>query len=427
MGWLERAAKAAAVAALVAVTACDTADGAKIGDTTEEIGRRHRRNNVTATTEIDALATSQLTAQPGGQITLGMRWKAQPMPADYEVFVHFVDANGKQLPFGGDHAPPTPTSKWSGAIAYDHTVNIPADVPPGMYTIRAGLYELTPPYDHRIALATGTGVTADEQTRYTIGTLEVGDGGGSTPTPTDPGTPSTPSSPGTVAGPAGQNAADYTLAFDEEFDSFDASLWNDHVWYEQPNPTQNFTVENGMLKIWPQRDASGNFFNRTIDTDGHYYQTYGFFEMEARLPVGRGTWPAFWIFNHIDDRRPEIDIMEAYPGGDGWGADSNGQRIPVAYGATIWLDLGVRAGFDMISTPDLSAGMHKYGVKWEPNKQTFYFDGSAVFSQDVSMPDPMYIILDLWFGSASGTPDGSTPTGKSNSYEVNYVRAWQFR
>jgi hypothetical protein len=39
----------------------------------------------------------------------------------------------------------------------------------------------------------------------------------------------------------------------------------------------------------------------------------------------------------------------------------------------------------------------------------------------------MYIILDLWFGSDSGEPDETTPEGKSNSFEVKYVRAWQFK
>jgi hypothetical protein len=41
------------------------------------------------------------------------------------------------------------------------------------------------------------------------------------------------------------------------------------------------------------------------------------------------------------------------------------------------------------------------------------------------MSDPMYIVLSLWFGSASGTPDASTPTGRSNAFEINYVRAWR--
>ncbi len=233
--------------------------------------------------------------------------------------------------------------------------------------------------------------------------------------------------------PYGQDASQYTLSFAEEFNNgFDTSRWNDHIWYESSNPTINYAVENGVLKIWPQRDASGNFFNRTIDTDGKYQQTYGYFEMEAKLPKGKGTWPAFWLFAHPGDRRPEMDIMEAYAGGNGWGyTDSSGVAHPTAYGATVWLGnmpTNTQAGFKMYdSGVDLSAGFHKYAVKWEPNKQTYYFDGKEVLTVNASMSDPMYILLDLWFGSASGTPDNSTPTGKSNSYEVNYVRAWKFK
>jgi beta-glucanase (GH16 family) len=231
-----------------------------------------------------------------------------------------------------------------------------------------------------------------------------------------------------AAAPFGQNAAAYTLAFAEEFNNgLDSKVWNDHIWYETSSATKNYTVEGGALKIWPQRDASGKFFNRTIDTDGHYYQTYGYFEIEAKLPVGKGTWPAFWLFNHIGARRPEIDIMEAYAGGgpsSGWG-DAN--LNPVAYGATIWKDASVQAGFKMVRTPNLSTGFHKYALKWEPNKQTFYFDGKEVYSANVSMSDPMYLMLDLWYGSASGQPDATTPTGKGNSYEVNYIRAWKLK
>ena len=228
--------------------------------------------------------------------------------------------------------------------------------------------------------------------------------------------------------PYGQDASQYTLTFTEEFESgFDTQVWNDTIWYQTSNATKNYTVENGSLKIWPQRDASGNFFNRTVDTDGKYYQTYGYFEIEAKLPIGKGTWPAFWLFNHIGSRRPEIDVMEAYAGGgpnSGW---SDANLHPTAYAPTVWLDQGRLAGTKTIQTGDLSAGFHKYAVKWEPNKQTFYFDGKEVYSLNVTMGDPMYIMLDLWFGSASGQPDDSTPQGKTNSYEVKYVRAWQFK
>jgi beta-glucanase (GH16 family) len=228
--------------------------------------------------------------------------------------------------------------------------------------------------------------------------------------------------------PFGQQASEYTLSFAEEFtNGFNTGLWNDHIWYEPSNPTKNYAVEGGRLRIWPERDASGNFFNRTIDTDGRFSQTYGYFEMEAKLPTGKGAWPAFWLFNHLGDRRPEIDIMEAYSGGSQEGGWSNGNQHPTAYAATVWQDPAAPSGEKTILTPDLSAGFHKYGLQWEPNKMTFYFDGKEVYSAAAAINDPLYILLDLWFGSASGTPDGTTPTGKGNAFEVNYVRAWKFR
>lgn len=233
--------------------------------------------------------------------------------------------------------------------------------------------------------------------------------------------------------PYGQNASAYTLTFAEEFNNgFNTAIWNDHIWYETGNATKNYTVEDGKLKIWPQRDASGKFFNRTIDTDGKYYQTYGYFEIEAKLPAGKGTWPAFWLFNHINERRPEMDVMEAYAGGAApWGfKDANGVSRPQAYAPTVWKGdrEGQLVGSRQYDTGmDLSAGFHKYAVKWEPNKQTYYFDGKEVLTLNVSMGDPMYLMLDLWYGSASGTPDNSTPQGKSNSFEINYLRAWKFK
>ncbi|HVL76875.1 MAG TPA: glycoside hydrolase family 16 protein [Noviherbaspirillum sp.] len=244
------------------------------------------------------------------------------------------------------------------------------------------------------------------------------------------GPPRSPATPFAARLPYGQDPDGWVLTFSEEFERFDRSVWNDHIWYEKSNPTINYAVEDGLLKIWPQRDATGQFFNRTIDTDGKFYQTYGYFEMEAKLPRGKGTWPAFWLFNHIGDRRPEIDIMEAYPGGVApWGyTDRDGVRRPTAYGVTVWFDEDIKAGglqYDV--KRDLSRGFHKYAVKWEPEKQTFYFDGKKVYEVNARMPDPKYIVLDLWFGSSSGEPDHTTPQGKSNSFEINYVRAWQFR
>jgi beta-glucanase (GH16 family) len=249
------------------------------------------------------------------------------------------------------------------------------------------------------------------------------------PTPTPSPIPTVPTP--TVIGPYGQNAANYTLVFQDEFNgsSLDSSKWNDHLWYLSSDSVINYGVSNGSLKIWP---ATG-FVNRTIDTDGKFYSTYGYFEMEAKLPRGKGPWPAFWLYNHDqpDPYRPEIDIMEAYPGGGlsgGWG-DASLNATNTA--ATIWTgNPGAQAGTKKLSetsigsVSDLSMSFHKWALKWEPNKMTFYFDGIQYYTVNVSMSLRMYVLLDLYFGSASGTPDGTTPTGQGNSYEVHYVRAW---
>ncbi|MBZ4420645.1 family 16 glycosylhydrolase [Myxococcus sp. RHSTA-1-4] len=379
-----------------------------------------------STTTVLQLSSPSLSAQPGQTVTLGMRFNAVPMAQDYYVFVHFVDANGVQhSSLNADHLPPVGTSAWSGSVAYNVSKTLPSTLATGTYTLRVGLYSMADPMN-RIPLIAGSGVTVDGETRYTVGTLTVT--GGTT----------------TSGGPRGQDANAYVLTFSDEFDSgFNTSKWNDHLWYESSNPTLNYKVSNGSLKIWPQRDASGNFFNRTIDTDGKFSQTYGYFEMEAKLPIGKGVWPAFWLYAHPADARPEIDIMEAYPGGgpDSWWGDAN--LHPVNYGLTLHK---ANADYSYHEVPyatklrdfspygngvDLSAAFHTYGVKWEPSGITFYFDGQQLGPkyQDTAgyYNRPMYVLLDLWFGSASGTPDNTTPTGEGNSFEVRYVRVWRFK
>jgi beta-glucanase (GH16 family) len=230
-------------------------------------------------------------------------------------------------------------------------------------------------------------------------------------------------------GPAGQDASGYTLTFHDSFDGeLDRSVWNTQRFASQ-EATTNYATRNGTLKIWPERGRNGEFFDRTFDTDGHFTQRYGYFEIEAKLPKGKGVWPAFWLFNQIGNRRPEIDIMEAYPGGEApWGGPgADGVPVPLMYAPVVWSNGGERAGYGKIATPDLSAGFHRYGVKWEPNRVTFYFDGREGYSLDVAVSDPMYMILDVWYGSASGSTDASTPAGEGNALEVNYIKAWQFK
>jgi beta-glucanase (GH16 family) len=230
------------------------------------------------------------------------------------------------------------------------------------------------------------------------------------------------------SGPYGQNASDYALTYIDDFETgLDINSWSDHTSSESSNKTVNYAVENGVLKIWPQRDTTGQFFNRSITSDGHFSQAYGYFEIDAKLPKGIGTSPMFSLFNHINDARPEIDIMKAAPGaGKAWGAPGkNGVLAPVSFGSAIYSDANNLAWNNAVATNDLSASFHKYGLKWESSKLSFYFDGNLVYSDTINMSTPMFLSLNLWFGGISGAPTQLTPEGKSNAYEIRYVKAWK--
>jgi beta-glucanase (GH16 family) len=242
--------------------------------------------------------------------------------------------------------------------------------------------------------------------------------------------------------PAGQNASQYTLTFDEEFNSgttVDASKWSTDIWYKPNNATTNFDVANGAMRIWPALDASNNFFDRTLVTAGKFEQQYGFFEVEAKLPVGAGLHP---VISLIATNGPEIGIMHAYSGAPngGW---SSSALTPIDYVVTavnspLRYDEEFRAN-QFIKSPDLSAGFHKYGVRWDADTVTYYFDGVQMgrVINTTLVRAPMYFYIGLWMvdnetvpATGSGAPsivNPYTPIGPDNAMQVNYVRAWQFK
>lgn len=287
--------------------------------------------------------------------------------------------------------------------------------------------------------------------------------------------------------PQGQNPADYfsinTDGFRDEFDgvALDTTKWHDSIWYRRGSPQstlpKNYAVQNGSLYVWPQLwGGSGaapgypnynGFYERDFATDGKFAMQYGFFEMECKLPRGRGLFPAFWLFNHAASENvihTEIDVMEAYPGGyDGnvnafLYADVN--LRPTDYVFTVWNNqvTNDRAGHQRMAggsnsyfpTKDLSATYNVYGCRWDSSGITPYFNGQPLYvkadidnSVAIKLPStkytqanfasrPMYLLIDLWMGRAVGNESpnpnvSETPQGQTNSFEIRYVRAWKLR
>jgi beta-glucanase (GH16 family) len=74
---------------------------------------------------------------------------------------------------------------------------------------------------------------------------------------------------------------------------------------------------------------------------------------------------------------------------------------------------------------DLSAAFHVYGVDWQADSVTWYFDGKVVkkFTRALAIPHkPMYILIDLAVGGWISFPDAKTPFPAPML--VDYVRVW---
>jgi hypothetical protein len=108
-----------------------------------------------------SLLAYEANAMPSGAaLPLTLYWRAEaPMAADYVVFIHLLDAAGEVVA-QGDAAPQAgryPTHWWEpGEVISDqHVIPLPADLPPGSYRIRLGLYR--PDTGERLPLAGAAG------------------------------------------------------------------------------------------------------------------------------------------------------------------------------------------------------------------------------------------------------------------------------
>ena len=79
---------------------------------------------------------------------------------------------------------------------------------------------------------------------------------------------------------------------------------NELQWYQAANAT----VSGGVLNIEARQQSVGgkSYTSSRLRSLGRADFTYGRFEMRARLPLGKGLWPAFWMlpeyqFNRYGD------------------------------------------------------------------------------------------------------------------------------
>jgi beta-glucanase (GH16 family) len=254
------------------------------------------------------------------------------------------------------------------------------------------------------------------------------------------------------------SAAEWKLVWSDEFDKPgppDASKWSNEVGFIRNNERQYYThnrrenarVENGMLVIEtrkehfkiPEGDDRGNrsrgreyaeYTSASLTTRDKASWTYGRIEVRAKLPTGRGTWPAIWTLG-TNTRQVgwpacgEIDIMENV----GFDPDLiHGNIHTKSYNHVRHTNKGSK-----ITVEKPYEDFHVYAVEWRPERIDFFVDKNKYFTfknegtGDAAWPynKPQYLILNIaiggdW-GGQKGVDDGIFP----QKMYIDYVRVYQ--
>lgn len=177
-------------------------------------------------------------------------------------------------------------------------------------------------------------------------------------------------------------------------------------------------MAKGVLRIRADRRRAGEFAYTSgmINSHKSFASTYGYYEIKAKIPKGKGLWTAFWLAPQDQTSPPEIDVLEILGDRTTTLSMTNHFMGPSGAAQTIggsW------------NGPDFSKDFHTFGVMWNPDQITWYVDGVARFSTGNGIPSkPMYLIANLAVGGAlPGSPDAMT---RFPSYlDIDYIRVYQ--
>lgn len=187
---------------------------------------------------------------------------------------------------------------------------------------------------------------------------------------------------------------------------------------DRPLNLNPFAVSNGVLTITADRASPAltrelggfGYTSGLITTQPSFSQTYGYFEMRARLPAGKGVWPAFWLLPMDLSWPPEIDVMESV---------GDPSKVYVTYHS----NAAKLEGVELRVAPD---AFHVYAVSWTAKDVIWFIDGKEVrrAPTPADMHKPMYMLANVALGGDwAGRPDASTPFPAQ--LEIDYIRAYR--
>ena len=256
---------------------------------------------------------------------------------------------------------------------------------------------------------------------------------------------------------------DWKLVWSDEFDgeAVDTEKWSFDVWPARKVNDEdqaytaretNVRVEDGKLVIEAHKEnyEGANYTSGRVHSSGKGDYLYGRFEVRAKLPSGKGTWPAIWMLpsdpykyattceegedwqgSQTCNAWPnsgEIDIMEhvGYQMGHVHGSVHNE--------AYYWVKWEQRKGRILVDGVD--ADFHVYAMEWTPERIDIFVDDALYFTYINENSDwrvwpydqPFHLVLNVavggWWGrSGGGIDDEIFP----QTMKIDYARIYQLQ
>jgi beta-glucanase (GH16 family) len=243
----------------------------------------------------------------------------------------------------------------------------------------------------------------------------------------------------------GVRAGEWELVWSDEFDYQglpDKTKWDYEEGFVRNHESQYYTrarlenarVENGMLAIECRKEhfASVNhapieYTSASLVTLNKANWRYGRIEVRAKLPQGKGVWPAIWTLGTNISKVGwpvcgEIDIMEFV------GKETNNIYGTIHYA----VDGRHQSDGGKLETDKPYGDFHIYAVEWYTNQIDFFFDSKKYHTvlidkvgkgEDNPFRQPHYLLINFALGGSWGGPIDETVLPQK--YLIDYVRIYK--
>lgn len=207
---------------------------------------------------------------------------------------------------------------------------------------------------------------------------------------------------------------------------------NNELQYYTRADTNNVIVKDGKLFITArkQQKEQNSWTSARLITKGKGDWLYGRVEVSAKLPNGKGTWPAIWMLPTGWKyggwpASGEIDIMEHV----GYDPD------------TVFSSVHTKSFNHVIGTQktkglylkDAASAFHLYAIEWDKDKIDFFVDDQLFFSfkntrkgfAEWPFDQKFHLLLNIAMGGNWGGSKGMDEALNTAVMEVDYVRVFQ--